>query len=234
MQTESIRPSRSRSDTSPLWLVTNGEVTVGPVRTELLLRGVTHGRVPADCLVREVRWNVWRTLDQIREVSALRRAEQGILQKSELAIERELARASDVGEMFLLGLSLAVQISGAAVGLLHRIRPPLGLPVASCAVGLPDERLGEVLPDTDPALTLAERGMSLFGSPTEGLACRLVAERLDCGVPLESVLSVPIRAAGEFEAMLELGRVDHPFRASDVVQIGEVAFRIGERLARHG
>lgn len=212
-------------------MVTNGHVTVGPVRTELLLRGVTHGRVPADCLVREVRWNAWRTLDQIREIAALKRLGPDGVAAPELDVEAELAKASDVGELFLIGLSLAVRTSGARVGLLHRIRPPLGVPVTSCAVGLSDDALGAILPATDPALVLAERGMSLFGAPTEGLASRLVAERLDCGLPLESVLSVPIRAAGEFHALIELGRLDHPFRSRDVVQIGEIAFRIGELVA---
>jgi hypothetical protein len=228
MQLETLRSPKRRPDAAPLWMVTNGEVTVGPVGTELLLKGVRHGRVPAECLVREVRWDVWRTLDQIREVSALKRRGSGSQVESELEVERELAAASDAGELLLLGLSLAVRISGARVGLVHRIRGPLNLPVTSCSVGLPDDCLGTILPHSDPALTLAERGLSLFGSPAEGLACRLVAERLDCGVPLESVLSVPIRVRGKFEALLELGRVDHAFRARDVVQIGEVAFRIGE------
>lgn len=57
----------------PLWFVSNGDLTVGPVRTDLLVRGVRFGRVPDDVWVRELHWQAWRALWQIREVVALRR-----------------------------------------------------------------------------------------------------------------------------------------------------------------
>ena len=56
---------------SPRWLVTNGSTTVGPVHTELLLRGYMGGRIPEHCQVREVRWGTWRPLDGIREIGTL-------------------------------------------------------------------------------------------------------------------------------------------------------------------
>src|SRR5690349_12176781 len=57
----------------PLWFVSNGETTVGPVSTNLLLRGIAADRVPNDCMVRERSWRDWRALDSVREVAALRR-----------------------------------------------------------------------------------------------------------------------------------------------------------------
>src|SRR4029077_19598143 len=61
----------SKSGTAPLWVVSNGSVEIGPVRTELLVRGVRHGRVPHDCHVREARSDEWRSVDQVREVAGL-------------------------------------------------------------------------------------------------------------------------------------------------------------------
>ena len=39
-----------------LWYVTNGESVVGPVDTELLLRGITSSRIPNDCMVIQESW----------------------------------------------------------------------------------------------------------------------------------------------------------------------------------
>src|SRR4051812_18638368 len=58
---------------APEWLVYNRGVTVGPVRTDLLLRGVIHGRVPSTAWVRQTNWQNWREVGRIREVSALTR-----------------------------------------------------------------------------------------------------------------------------------------------------------------
>src|SRR5688500_5591718 len=55
------------------WLVTNGDTTVGPVHTELLLRGYMGGRIPEHCQVREVSWSAFRPLDRIREIGSLKR-----------------------------------------------------------------------------------------------------------------------------------------------------------------
>ena len=37
----------AKTNPAALWVVSNGEVTIGPVRTELLLRGIRHGESPA-------------------------------------------------------------------------------------------------------------------------------------------------------------------------------------------
>ena len=56
----------------PLWFVTNGENTIGPVSTNLLLRGIAADRVPNDCMVRERTWRDWRTLDSSEFLSGWR------------------------------------------------------------------------------------------------------------------------------------------------------------------
>lgn len=44
------------------WYVTDGAHAVGPVRLDLLARGIEAGRVPLDSFVRHEAWKVWRPL----------------------------------------------------------------------------------------------------------------------------------------------------------------------------
>jgi GAF domain-containing protein len=96
--------------------------------------------------------------------------------------------------------------------------------------GVPTERLGEVLPDSDPSYCLALRGKSLCGSPRHGLVERLVAERLQHDAPQTSVAMAPIIAGGRLVALLELGRTDHVFRADDGDDLTEFAAHVGQRI----
>src|SRR6185436_11099955 len=59
---------------APRWYVSNGETVVGPVETELLVRGITTARIPTDCMVIQESSASWRTLSQIRELSGLARS----------------------------------------------------------------------------------------------------------------------------------------------------------------
>ena len=70
MQPNLIPSSVFRPAPPPLWYVTNGELTVGPVVTGLLIRGVEAGRVPDFCHVSPYHGE-WRTLSAVREIAAL-------------------------------------------------------------------------------------------------------------------------------------------------------------------
>jgi hypothetical protein len=223
----------------PQWLVTNGNVTVGPVRTELLLRGVMHGRVPSDSMVREVCWQNWRQIGQIREVCALKRVlERTACEPSKLESFREgiqaVGEAKDVGEALLLALHAAAQATSATIGLAHRVREPLLLPTTSCVFESSTEALGEVLPWFDPAFALARTGGLVLGPANAGPVERAISARLSYGAPLCGVAMLPISVAGELCAMLELGRSDHPFRMSDAAELGDFAVSIGAALGKHG
>ena len=128
----------SNPPSAPEWLVSNGKVTVGPVATDLLLRGVMHGRVPSTSWVRQTGWQSWREVGKIREVSALKRVLERTLddRNSEGASLAEgvaaLSLASDVGEAWLMALHAAARATSATVGLAHRLREPLLLPTTSC------------------------------------------------------------------------------------------------------
>lgn len=222
----------------PEWLVCNAGVTVGPVRTDLLLRGVIHGRVPSSAWVRQTGWQNWRELRQIREVSALIRVLDRKVDAPDPASLREgaemVARAADAGEALLIALHAAALATSSTVGLAHRVREPLLLPTVSCVFEAPSERLGEVLPWFDPSFTLARagRGQIFLGSGERGGVEQTVAARLSPGSPLAGIAVLPIMVDGRLSAMLELGRSDHPFRTNDSAELTDFAQQVSAVLAR--
>lgn len=227
----SVSSSSSDSAASPRWLVTNGDTTVGPVHTELLLRGYLGGRIPLHCRVREVGWGAWRPLERIREIGNLNRSlgPDTALLSLKAATER-LPATRDVGELLTSALHLAALVLDANAGLIHRYRSPAPTPVTSAVFGVPAERLGEVLSESDPSYQAALRGKGLWGTPQQGLAERLVAERLQHDAPLSSVAMTPIIAGGRLIALLELGRTDHVFRVDDGAELAEFAARVARRI----
>src|SRR4051794_9912983 len=147
---------------APRWLVTNGDTTVGPVHTELLLRGYMGGRIPLHCQVREVSWGSWRPLERIREIGNLnRRLRRDAAPLSLREATQRLPVTQDVGELLTAALGLAALVLDANAGLVHRYRSPASTPVTSAVFGVPVERLGEILAATDPSYLLALRGKSL-------------------------------------------------------------------------
>lgn len=223
-------------------MVCNGGVTVGPVRTDLLLRGVLHGRVPSSAWVRQTGWDNWRELGQIREVSALsrildRRVDDSVAEPSNFRDGADaVARATDVGEALLIALHVAALATSATAGLAHRVREPLLLPTTSCLFDAPSERLGEVLPWFDPAFTLARGGRAklLTGPGERGGVQQAVSARLSPGGALVGIAVLPIMVNGQLCAMLELGRSDHPFRTSDSVELADFTEQVAVVLARLG
>ena len=217
----------ARSGSRPLWVVSNGDVTIGPVRTELLLRGIRHGRVPTDCQVREASSPVWRRLEEVREVAGL------FGQPGSVADFRKAASsfraAENERDVLLFLLHGAAEATRASCGLVHRLRPPFGLLITSYARGGLDEALGSVVPAQDPAYARARASETLSGAGSDSLATRLVAERLGDGT-LAGVVMVPITFGTELVAMLELGRDDRRFREGDVDELSRLATLAVARL----
>ncbi len=136
----------------------------------------------------------------------------------------------DAGELLTLALHWAADALDASAALVHRLRSPLAWPVTSAVFGVTTDRLGEVLPASDPSYQLALRGRGLCGNPSHGLAERLIAERLQGDSPPCSVAMTPVIAAGRLVALFELGKVDHPFRTDDAADLAEFAANVGRRL----
>jgi hypothetical protein len=214
------------------WYVKNGGHVVGPVPTDLLLRGIRHGRVPGGSMVRRESWTTWRRLNQIREAAdaAADRSAAGADVPSPAELVR---RARDPGEALLLGLHLAVRSTLADVGLVHRVANPSAGLVTSMFHGWALERqMGDALKAHDPAVDLARAGTFVLSGPNDSDAARSVAERLRCcPFVLRGVAMVPVRYAGRLDAMIEIGRFDHPFRAVDAASLHGIATALVHRSA---
>jgi hypothetical protein len=207
------RPFRSpfrppKSQPPPLWFVTNGATTVGPVRTDLLVRGVTHHKIPNDCLVRELRWKSWRRLEQVREL-------RPILMEPARPSAGWLAQAADSAEVLLLALHTAVMLTGATAGICYRARGSDGRPTVSYTHGAAGhELLGLMPPERDPSIALAHVGHGTIGEPDAGAVEMAIFDRLGAAA-LAGVAMFPVTHRSDLLAVFELARSDHPFRARD-------------------
>jgi hypothetical protein len=203
---------------APAWLVSNGELTVGPVATHLLVRGFLDGRIPADCRVQPESGGAWRALSEVREIRAAQAGEEAL--ENPLGNARQVVRwlcdARDQGEAMLFSLHGACSVTQASVGALYRVRPPIDLPVVSACYGDALLELGEVVPRRDPAFCLAHEGEPTVLLPEANMAARAVALRLCPDREPAGLAIIPIRAATELAGVVELARFDHPFRASEV------------------
>lgn len=239
MQLLSPPPSPQRPP--PLWFVTDGALTVGPVRTELLLRGVRHGRIPDDCLVRELHWRDYRPLFQIREVRALEQAlardgwvedVRPFARPPASAAERLLGRASDPGEALHLAMLACVEDTAASFGLVHRFQHAWNPPITRCAYGiLTQGLLGRPLPVSDLVLGAARARRLVLGAPSDGAVHRGLALRLASGLfGVAGVAMVPVVAGPELVAMIELGRTQHAFRQTDGPRLERTARLAAARM----
>jgi GAF domain-containing protein len=212
---------------APRWYVRNGQTVVGPVDTDLLLRGITSARIPGDSMVLQESWACWRDISLTREHSRLQRSfSWAASARASAEVRDELVqRARDAGEALLLALHAAVVATRAAAGLAHRVRAPfVGLVTSSVHGSGMDQQLGAVVPRLDPALVVARRGEILLGTPTDNHALAAVARRFSVHRGnIAGVAMVPVFDGGRLLAMLELARVDHAFRHEDGAVLQKIA-----------
>ena len=219
------------TESGAAWYVTNGDAVIGPIATDLLLRGVATSRIPEYCLVAQASWTRWRELRHIREFSRSQSAQRWTCGEKEL-VESGLAedlvkRAPDAGEALLYAMQAAVNATRASSALVHRAREPFVGLVTSSAHGRGVEaQLGEVIAHHDASFEQACLREVIMGDPQERAATRAIARRFArSSDELAGVAMVPVYDGATLLAMIELARVDHPFRARDaqiLVQIAEV------------
>lgn len=210
----------------PLWYVTDGELTVGPVLTDLLIRGVDSGRVPDDCQVRLLRGEEWRSLDGVRELAKVQASMEAAGQElAEWIVPLE--RQRDEMEFCHTAGWLALTATGAEAAMIHYRGPTRQLFYTRAIVGpLADERLGHVLPETDPVLRSAKMLRPVvgppFGAASDALAMRFAKSRGGSG----AVAMIPIAVRGRLTALVELSRPGHAFRKEDLQRAERIAHRI--------
>ncbi len=209
-----------RPQPPPLWYVTNGDLTVGPVATGLLMRGVEYGRVPEYCHVRASR-GTWRNLTSVREIAALHTKSSP---NSSAGLELEdwsqrMLGMRDDDELCHSVTWLSLMTTGAESAMLHfRSRHSRSLVTRSVLGSLPNDRLGRPLPEEDFVLRSARLGLPVVGPPygraEDALAMRFAHTSGGVG----AAAMIPIFVDGSLSAMLELARPGHAFRRNDLLR----------------
>lgn len=206
MEPNPILASVFRPTPPPLWYVTNGELTVGPVVTGLLIKGVEFGRVPDYCHVSPYRGK-WRTLSAVREIAALNSRASAKSPSADQIAEwsRPVERIKDEQQLAHTVTWLSLVATGAESAMFHyRRRSAKSLVTRSVLGPISNERLGYALPEHDLVLKSARLGRPVFGPPygptEDALAIRFAASRGGVG----AAAMIPIFVAGTLTAMLEL------------------------------
>ena len=209
-----IAAENLQSHAAPAWYVTDGQGVIGPIDTDLLVRGIASARIPQGCLVTQPDWTTWRHLHAIRETAVREPSEEARIGN---VAEDLVSQARDAGESLLFAMHAAVTATRATFGFVHRHREPFVGLVTSCSHGPGTESsLGHVLPRFDPVVAAAKRGRGVVGRPLGGDLHRAIARRFDgTGKDLAGVAMVPVFDGTRLLATIELGREDHPFRLED-------------------
>ena len=218
MELNLIPPSVFRPAPPPLWYVTNGELTVGPVVTGLLIKGVEFGRVPEYCQVSPYHGQ-WRALSSVREIAALSSKAGTMAPSADQIAEwaRPVERIKDEEELAHTVTWLSLVATGAESAMFHyRRRNTKPLVTRSVLGPISSERLGYALPEHDLVLKAARSGRPVFGPPygpsEDALAIRFAGSRGGVG----AAAMIPIFIGENLTAMLELSRPGHAFRRSDL------------------
>jgi hypothetical protein len=233
MQNQAFSPSVFRPLPPPLWFVTNGDLTVGPVPTSLLVRGVEHGRVPDECDV--TTWEgSWRNVQRVREIAALVSKVGPKPPTEEQLVEwsRPGLRVRDEEELAHNVTWLSLVTTGAESAMFHYRGPHSRSFITRSVLGpMSTERLGYALPDCDPLLEAARLGRPVIGPPygpvEDALAIRMATSQGGVG----AAAMIPIFSGGMLRGMLELSRPGHAFRRADLQRAERIAQRTLDRAA---
>lgn len=226
LQTNNLPRSVFRLPPPPLWFVTNGEITVGPVLTDLLIRGVEHGRVPEYCHVRAYEGD-WRALLGVREVAALhRKVAYGPSSEQLAEWGRNVERVRDEDELCHTVTWLSLITTGAESAMFHyRGRYGRTLFTRSVIGPVNNARLGYPLSEHDPVLRAARHGIPVQGPPygpvEDELAKRFASSQGGVG----AAAMIPLLVDGQLVAMLELSRPGHAFRRTDLQRAERIVQR---------
>ncbi len=232
MALHELSPSVFKPVPPPLWYVTNGELTVGPVITDLLRRGVEYGRIPDYCSVRASRGE-WRDLFSVREIAAMNSKVGPRPPSEEQFVEwaRPVERVKDEEELAHTVTWLSLVATGAESAMFHyRGRFSRSLVTRSVLGPMSNERLGHTLSERDLVLQSARRGRPVVGPPygptEDALAMRMATSSGGVG----AAAMIPIFVAGTLRGMLEVSRPGHAFRRADLQRAERIVKRaLGRR-----
>lgn len=224
-----------RPNPSPFWYVTNGEVTVGPVATGLLKRGVAEGAIPEYCCV-SASGGAWRPLETVREIAKLQKHAAAAAPSLEHP-DRELPiRSRDQDEICYHATRLAMLVTGAESAMFHVRERDTRTLRTRCVLGsVSRERLNTELASDDLVLRFACMGRPIFRSPDgvpedfgsiAGASEDALAERFEsAGAEVRGAAMIPVFLGRSLRAMLEVSRPGHAFRREDLQRAERIAQR---------
>jgi hypothetical protein len=228
-------PGKRRVTPPPLWTLSDGYRTVGPVTTTALVHHVKEGRVPDACGARPSPSASWRPLDRIREVRAVKRSmvrgRKPLRAEIDLDASRLMLRLSGGDEALEVGLRTAALELSAELGFVH-VFESSHRAVTRYAFGPGARgRIGCPLLERDILSHVARTHSLAMGDVDTHHAFRVAASRLGGrAAEVRGVAMIPIVHRAGVVAMLELGRSERSFRASDAATLRSVAGRIALRL----
>lgn len=236
MSTQPALLSVIKPNPPPLWYVTNGEVTVGPVVTDLLKRGVAHGAIPEDCRVRRSD-GTWQPLETVREVAALQKrpGSPPSFPSGVQAEHQHRVRSRDQDEVCFHVTRLAMLVTGAESAMFHIRERDTRTLRTRCVLGsVSTERLNTELAANDLVLRFACVGRPIFRS-LDGFsedfgsiagACEdALAERFHGAGEVGGAAMIPVFLGRSLRAMLEVSRPGHAFRREDLQRAERIAQR---------
>lgn len=222
------------------WYVSTGQTAVGPVKLDLIARGVEAGKVPLEAFVRHEAWKVWRPLSELAEIvheDAQRLSTDDISDIGRPSTPDDglpgdaLEGAADRREALMLLMTAALVRGSADAAIVHEIDDARA--IAACAHG---PRMFDVLgmrtPLLDPMIVAAAAGATVVAEPAPGPAGRAMIARLTklAGTPpLAGAMMIPIRVRGRLSYMIEIGRAA-PFRAPEIASIEALVHALVEKL----
>ncbi len=206
------------------WLVSNGEQTVGPVTTQLLLRGLEHGRIDDDCVIRRSHWRTWRRLDEVREINAWRQGRAPTTAETARQLGAEwLPFATDPDELLHFAMQAALCGTGAPWGLAHRLDDDGREATTICRHAGVHALLGSKVSQEDAALVAARAGQVLAGG-VDGAPAQAIAARFREQGEVRGTAMFPIVSRGHLLGFVELARSDHRVRRVDQVLLAQIAY----------
>lgn len=229
MQVQTIARSVFLPQPPPLWYITDGVKSVGPVVTGMLMRGVEAGRVSEFCHVRVARGG-WRGLNYVREIAALN-SRVGPLPKgasAEAFMELSMATGCirDDDEFFYELAQLAITTTGAECAMFHCLEASSRSMVTRCILGpMSYDRLGYPLAENDLVLHYARLGRPVLGPPYGPVEDKLSMRFASSQGGVGAVAMIPISVGNVVTNMLELARPGHAFRRADLQRAERVVQR---------
>lgn len=230
-------PSGALPVAPPLWLLSDGGRTAGPLSTEHLLdharrglsRGV-HARPRAKA--------AWRRLGELREVRVLdetpfeRKRRFDVLADG-LADEALLRLSDEPKDTLSLALRVVARRLSADFGFVHRFEADRATPVTRMAYGAgASGRIGAPILARDEIAHAARSRLVAVGDARTHHAYRVAASRLGGSAgEVIGVAMAPVFVGPQILAMIEVGRTERPFRAADARSLRAILSVVEARMA---